>query len=120
MYSRSIGDPEFNNDTYTGKQNQHKPKSEEEYVSIDAKVVMSLMDNYPTITLVDSFNAKISISKYNNSFQRILKADGCDVQLIGTDTDSGIYVVTKLASSYEENLKHGERIDTPVHQPTYE
>ena len=61
-------------------------------------------------------NAKISISKYNNSFQRILNADGCDIQLIGTDTDSGIYVVTKLVESYEENLKLGERIDNLVHQ----
>ena len=36
--------------------------------------------------------------------------------MTGTDTDSGIYVVTKLVSSYEENRKLGERIDTLVHQ----
>ena len=37
--------PDFDNDTYTGKQNHYKPKREEEYASIDAKVVTYLMDS---------------------------------------------------------------------------
>ena len=31
-----------------------------------------------------------------------MKEDGCDVQLIGTDTDSGIYAITKVVNRYEE------------------
>ena len=61
-------------------------------------------------------NAKISISKYNNSFQKILCEDGCDVQLIGTDTDSGIYAITKRVSSYEEKLAFPDRVDELIHR----
>ena len=61
-------------------------------------------------------NAKISISKYNISFQKIMEEDGCDVQLIGTDTDSGIYCITKKVKSYEENLAFPDRVDELVHK----
>ena len=61
-------------------------------------------------------NAKISISKYNIAFQKIMEEDGCDVQLIGTDTDSGIYAITKKVSSYEENLAFPDRVDELVHK----
>ena len=61
-------------------------------------------------------NAKISISKFNIAFQKIMTDDGCDVQLIGTDTDSGIYSIRKEVSSYEENLAFPDRIDELVHR----
>ena len=61
-------------------------------------------------------NAKISISKYNISFQKIMLEDGCDVQLIGTDTDSGIYAITKRVASYEENLAFPDRVDELIHR----
>ena len=61
-------------------------------------------------------NAKISISKYNISFQKIMTEDGCDVQLIGTDTDSGIYAITKRVKSYEENLAFPDRVDELIHK----
>ena len=61
-------------------------------------------------------NAKISISKYNIAFQKIMEEDGCDVQLIGTDTDSGIYAVSKKVGSYEENLAFPARVDELIHK----
>ena len=61
-------------------------------------------------------NAKISISKYNIAFQKIMEEDDCDVQLIGTDTDSGIYSIRKEVGSYEENLAFPDRIDELVHR----
>ena len=61
-------------------------------------------------------NAKISISKYNISLQKILMEDGCDIQLIGTDTDSGIYAITKKVSSYQENLALPDRVESLIHK----
>ena len=61
-------------------------------------------------------NAKISISKFNIAFQKIMNEDGCDVQLIGTDTDSGIFSIRKEVSSYEENLAFPDRVDELVHR----
>ena len=61
-------------------------------------------------------NAKISISKYNITLQKIMIEDGCDVQLIGTDTDSGIYAITKRVKSYEENLAFPDRVDALMHK----
>ena len=61
-------------------------------------------------------NAKISISQYNISFQRIMEEDGCDVQLIGTDTDSGIYCISKKVKNYEENIAFPDRVDELVHK----
>ena len=135
------GGKEFENINYAGNQNLFKPKTEDEYASIDAKMISKLMDsdtrqikriandflnNYVSclvqsermdnqlttlrgnaVKVLD--NAKISISNYNNTFQRLMREDGCDVQLIGTDTDSGIYVITK-------NRQLGERIDQLVHR----
>ena len=39
-----------------------------------------------------------------------------DVKLIGTDTDSGIYAITKVVNSYEENLAFPDRVDEMVHR----